>query len=235
MNRKAVITGATKGIGRAIAEIFAQNGFDLFVCARTTDDLDQMAAYWAKEFPACKLYTYALDLKDKTAIADFSKVISEKGKRVDVLVNNAGVYLPGNMTEEKEGQLEELIQTNVYSAYYVTRHLLPLMLPHKHGHIFNMCSIASLAAYPDAGSYSVSKFALLGFSKVLREEMKTKGLRVTAVLPGNTWSDAWKGATLPADRIMKAEDVAKAIWGCYALSDSAVVEELLIRPQLGDL
>jgi short-subunit dehydrogenase len=98
-----------------------------------------------------------------------------------------------------------------------------------------MCSIASIMAYPNGGSYTISKFALLGFSKCLREEMKTKGIKVTAILPGATWSDSWRGADFPEKRLMEAIDIAKAVWSCYNMSDSAVVEELLIRPQLGDL
>jgi NADP-dependent 3-hydroxy acid dehydrogenase YdfG len=123
----------------------------------------------------------------------------------------------------------------LYSAYYLTRALLPMMLPRRDGHIFNMCSIASIMAYPNGGSYTISKFALLGFSKVLREEMKTKGIKVTAILPGATWSDSWAGADYPPERLMQADDIAKTIWAAYNLSDSAVVEELVIRPQLGDL
>ena len=98
-----------------------------------------------------------------------------------------------------------------------------------------MCSVASILAYPNGGSYSISKFALLGFSKVLREELKTQGIKVTAILPGATWSDSWQGVDFPEDRLMQASDIALAVWSAYNLSRAAVVEELLIRPQLGDL
>jgi NADP-dependent 3-hydroxy acid dehydrogenase YdfG len=98
-----------------------------------------------------------------------------------------------------------------------------------------MCSIASVAAYPNGGAYSISKFALLGFSKNLREEMKKKGVKVTAILPGAAWSDSWRGADFPENRLMQASDIAKTVWACYDLSDAAVVEEILMRPQLGDL
>ena len=98
-----------------------------------------------------------------------------------------------------------------------------------------MCSVASIKAYPNGGSYAISKFALLGFTKCLREELKDKGVKVTAILPGATWSDSWAGVDLPQERLMPASDIADIIWGTYVLSDVAVVEELLIRPQLGDL
>lgn len=234
-HKTAVVSGATKGLGRAIAEIFAQNGFDLCVCARTKADLTAMEEDWATRFPQQKLYTYPVDMSKRAAVQAFGAFVCETFPKLDVLVNNAGVFLPGKISEEPEGVLESQLETNLYSAYHLTRAVLPVMLPQRSGHIFNMCSIASFMAYPNGGSYSISKFALLGFTKVLREEMKPRGLKVTAIMPGAAWSDSWAGVDLPYERLMQASDVAKAIWGCYDMSDSAVVEELVLRPQLGDL
>lgn len=235
MGKNVVVSGATKGLGRAIAEIFAANGFDLCVCARTEADLQTMRKEWEERFPGVVLHTFPADLSKKSETMEFAGFVRKTWDRLDVLVNNAGIYLPGGVSDEREGTLETLLETNLYSAYHLTRAMLPLMLPHRSGHIFNMCSVASILAYPNGGAYSISKFALLGFSKCLREEMKTTGIKVTAILPGATWSDSWHGADFPADRLMQASDIAGAVWGCYNLSDAAVVEELLIRPQLGDL
>ena len=234
-NKTAVITGATKGLGRAIAEIFAQHGFDLCVCARTKTDLEAMKEDWARHFPNQKLYTAPVDMSKKAAVQAFGEFVCETFPKLDVLVNNAGVFLPGKISEELDGTLETQLETNLYGAYHLTRAVLPVMLPQRSGHIFNICSIASFMAYPNGGSYSISKFALLGFSKVLREEMKPRGLKVTSIMPGAAWSDSWAGADLPYERLMQSTDVAKAIWGCYDMSDAAVVEELVLRPQLGDL
>jgi len=109
------------------------------------------------------------------------------------------------------------------------------MISEKKGHIFNICSVASITAYPNGGSYSISKFALLGMSKVLREELKASGIKVTAVLPGATWSASWAGVDLPEERLMKASDIADSIYAASLLSPAAVIEEIIIRPQLGDL
>lgn len=103
------------------------------------------------------------------------------------------------------------------------------------GHIFNICSVASLKAYSNGGSYSISKFALYGLTQNLREELKTFGVKVTAVLPGATWSNSWAGADLPDERLMDALDIAKCIFNAAQLSPAACVEEIIIRPQLGDL
>jgi short-subunit dehydrogenase len=230
-----VITGATKGLGRAIAATFAANGFDLFVCARTATDLKAMQAHWAKTYPNRQLFAHTVDLSKKDEVLSFAAAVRRECSQLDVLVNNAGLFLPGAVTEEADGALEQMIEINLYSAYHLTRALLPVMRPHRQGHIFNMCSIASQFAYPDGGSYTIAKFALLGFSKALREELKTAGIKVTALLPGATWTASWEGSGFPAERLIQAEDVAKTVWAAYQLSDSAVVEELVIRPQLGDL
>ncbi|MBN8680335.1 MAG: SDR family oxidoreductase [Chitinophagales bacterium] len=235
LHKTAVISGATKGLGRAIAEIFAENGFDLCVCARTQADLDAMLVDWSQQFPERKLHVFAADMSKKPEVQEFGGFVRSVFSHIDALINNAGVFLPGRISEEQEGTLETQIETNLYSAYHLTRSLLSVMKPQGHGHIFNMCSIASFMAYPNGGSYSISKFALLGFSKVLREEMKPHGLKVTSIMPGAAWSDSWAGVDLPYERLMQASDVAKAVWGCYNMSDAAVVEELILRPQLGDL
>lgn len=232
---KAVITGATKGIGRAIAENLAAAGYDLAVCARNAASLEAMKADFAKKFPKITILTQVTDVRDKNQLIAFATKITNCWSMVDILVNNAGVFTPGSIHQEPDGLFEQLMETNLYSAYYLTRALIPLMLKQKRGHIFNMCSIASLKAYPNGGSYTISKFALLGFSKVLREELQTKGIKVTAILPGATWTDSWAGVTLPESRLMQAQDIAKALLAATQLSPSAVIEEIVMRPQLGDL
>ena len=230
---KVIITGATKGIGRAIANLFAQEGADLAVCSRTAADLTAFETDLKKKYPSIEIISQVVDMSKKAAVLEFAANIQSKWENIDVLVNNAGVFLPGEIVKEADGALEQMIETNLYSAYYLTRALLPAMKAKSH--IFNMCSIASIIAYPNGGSYSISKFALLGFSKVLREELKEQQIKVTAILPGATWSASWAGVDLPESRLMQATDIAKAILGAWKMGPSAVVEEIVIRPQLGDL
>jgi NADP-dependent 3-hydroxy acid dehydrogenase YdfG len=109
------------------------------------------------------------------------------------------------------------------------------MITQKRGHIFNMSSVAALKAYPMGGSYSISKYALEGFSKNLRAEMMPYGIKVTTINPGATMSDSWKGSGISPERIMEADDIAAVIWNAYQLSPQAVVEEIVLRPLLGDL
>ena len=224
MKKTVVISGGSKGIGEAIALHFAKEDFNLAICARTEDDLEKIKK---------KLLTISPNID--VFIKSFAEDVLKRFKIIDVLVNNAGTYVGGNIYNEEEGVLEHLIETNLYSAYHLTRGFLPSMIDAKNGHIFNMCSVASLIAYPNGGSYSISKFALLGFSKCLREELKDKNIKVTSIMPGATWSDSWAGVDLPKERLMPASDIAKMIWGAYDLSKVGVVEDLVIRPILGDL
>ena len=235
MNRKAVITGATKGIGRAIAEALATEGYDIAVCSRHEDDLKAMQEDFSIRFPRTRLIYQVVDVSHKTHIFNFAQYIEDEWNRVDVLVNNAGVFLPGVIHEEDDAALETMMQTNLYSAYHLTKKVLPMMLSQNKGYIFNMCSVASEKAYPNGGSYSISKFALLGFSKNLREELKPKGIKVTSILPGATWSDSWAGFEGPEERLMQARDVAEVVLAALRMSASAVMEDIVLRPQLGDL
>jgi short-subunit dehydrogenase len=155
--------------------------------------------------------------------------------RIDVLVNNAGLFDPGSVYNEPDGTLEHMMAVNLYSAYHVTRSVIQHMMEQKSGHIFNMCSIASLKAYPNGGAYSISKYALAGFSTNLREEMKPFGIKVTAVYPGAAYTDSWEGSGVDPKRIMQAGDIAQMIYAASQLSAQACVEDIILRPQLGDL
>lgn len=230
-----IITGASKGIGKACATYFAENNCNLAICARNMEHLNELKTSLLKINPALIVYIESVDVKDKVALKAFGANALNKLGKIDVLINNAGVYTPGNVLEEDEGALEHLIETNLYSAYHLTKVIAPSMVEKNSGHIINLCSIASLIALPNGGSYSISKFALQGFTKVLREELKNKGVKVTSIMPGATWSASWEGVELPDERLMKSVDIAKVIWQCTQLSEAACVEEILIRPQLGDL
>lgn len=230
-----IVTGATKGLGRAIAERFAADGNHLIVCARSKNELDIMKTDVLSRFANATITTEVVDMGDKTAVQQFAQSILDAGVVPDVIVNNAGSFIPGSVHNEEDGTIEKMIEVNLYSAYHLTRVLLPKMMEAKKGHIFNMCSIASLNAYANGGSYSISKFALLGFSKNLREEMKPYGIKVTAVLPGATMTASWEGSGIDPKRIMEVSDVAEMVYAASKLSPQAVMEEIILRPQLGDL
>ena len=231
----SIITGASKGLGRAIAEKFAANGYDLILTSRDPVALATAAGQLASRYPSVAIRTKTADLGDKEQAQQFGRWVLESGASIDVLVNNAGQFIPGSVADEAEGVLEQLIAVNLYSAYHLTRTLLPRMMARKTGHIFNICSIASLKAYSNGGAYSISKFALAGFSANLREEMKTHGIKVTTVYPGAAYTDSWAGSGVDPERIMAAADIAGMVFAATGLSRQATVEEIVLRPQLGDL
>jgi short-subunit dehydrogenase len=235
MRKLIVVTGGSQGIGRAILEKFAAEGFDAVTCSRHTPDLESMKSQIEKINPGSKIFYRKADLSVKEEAISFALYVLSLGRPVDVLVNNAGYFVPGEISDEPEGNLEQMIGANLYSAYHTTRGLVSQMKTMRAGHIFNMCSIASFQAYKNGGSYAISKFALLGFSKCLREELKGYNIRVTAVMPGATKTRSWEGAGLPDERFIEVRDVADAVYGAYALSPRSVVEEIIIRPQQGDI
>ena len=231
---QVVITGASQGIGYSIAETFAQAGYTLLICSKTELRLTAAAEQLKNKYPAATIHSKVADLSSLQECQAFCKWCLGFGTP-SILINNAGFFLPGNIMDEEQGQLETQMAANLYSAYHTTRALLPAMIQKGTGHIFNICSIASLQAYPQGGSYSISKFALDGFSKNLRVELQDKGIKVTGVYPGATYTNSWAGSGVATSRIMEAEDIAKMIYAAAHLSPQAVVEDIVMRPQLGDL
>jgi short-subunit dehydrogenase len=230
-----VVTGASKGLGKAIAEKFAAHGHTLLLTSRNPDALESSANALRSVYGSDKVFAKPFDLSSKVEANACGDWINSTGMPVDVLVNNAGLFVMGTVSEEADGVMEDMMNVNFYSAYHLTRKLLPAMKARRSGHIFNICSIASTAAYKYGGSYSVSKFALLGFSKNLRLDCMPHGIKVTAILPGATLSDSWQGFDNSEKRIMEASDVAATVFAATQLSVQAVVEEIVMRPQLGDL
>jgi short-subunit dehydrogenase len=232
---KIVITGASRGLGFSMAEAFAVDGHDLYLTS-----LNEVKLYKALEslmgrFPDQVIKAKPFDLGTKQGALDFGNWVLGLGAEPDILINNAGTFQPGRVIDEPEDQLENMLQVNLLSAYHLTRVLLPSMMKRKSGHIFNISSIAALQAYPNGGSYSISKFALTGFSKNLREELKPYSIKVTCIYPGAVYTDSWAGSGVKPDRIIKPSDIADTILQISKLSPQALVEELVIRPLAGDL
>jgi len=230
-----IITGASRGFGKSIAEKFANHGHHLYLCSRNEVNLYKTMEELMTKFPGVTIKAKPFDLSQKQSTIDFGNWILSLGIQIDVLINNAGQFIPGSVYNEEDGVLEKMLSVNLNSAYHLTRTLLPSMMQQKSGHIFNICSIASLDAYPNGGAYSISKFALLGFSRNLRHEMIPHGIKVTAVLPGAAMTDSWEGFDNSQHRIMEAGDISDMIYASTQLSKQAVVEDIILRPQLGDL
>lgn len=227
-------------MGKALALLFAEHGHSLLLSARNALTLEKTAGEIQSLYPSVAIRYRSADLSTKDGAEEFGQWVLDQGTSIDILINNAGNFVPGSVYNEPEGALDQMLSLNLYAAYHLTRKLLPKMMQQSdaggsRGHIFNICSIAALKAYANGGAYSISKYALNGFSKNLREELKPYLIKVTTVFPGAVLTDSWGDFDNSTGRIMLPEDIAKMIFAASSLSPQACVEEILIRPLLGDL
>jgi short-subunit dehydrogenase len=225
-----VITGASKGIGRAIAFKLAQEGYNLALCARSFNDLQSLKSALLQVCPNVNIYLEALDCADLSALRSFAKQAQAELGFINVLINNVGQYLPGTILEEADDALALQMQTNVYPAYTLSKFFGKEMRSRKSGNIINICSIASLNVVIEAASYSVTKVALLGLTTILREELQSSGVKVSAILPGATYTSSWEGTQVPPEKFIQPEDVAQAVWTCLSLSPGATINQLILNP-----
>lgn len=229
-----VITGASQGIGQAIAEAFAaEPNARLALLARNEAKLQHVAERC--EALGATTAIYRCDVTQDADITLAAHAILGTWGAPDVLVNNAGVFRPGSVRETPPDAFRDDVAVNLTSAFVVTQAFLDAMIAQGQGTIFYLASVASLRAYAGGAAYCVAKHGLLGLARSVREETKAHGLRVTALLPGATLTPSWDGVDLPAERFMPAEDIARTVLDVYHLSPRTVVEEVLLRPQLGDI
>ena len=233
-NKNIIITGASRGLGKSIAEIFAANGYNLYLTAMHEGRLYKTLEELLNKYSSLTIKAKPFDLSKKSQAKEFGQWCLQNCSP-DILVNNAGSFAGASVYNEEDGALEEMIETNLYSAYHLTRVILPEMINKKSGHIFNISSIAGLKAYPGGGSYSISKFAIHGFSVNLREELKSYNIKVTTVFPGAAYTDSWAASGIDRKRFMEAEDIAKMVYTASQLSVQACAEDIILRPQLGDI
>lgn len=211
-NKNALITGAGKGIGKAVAIALAKEGVNVILVARTQSDLDQVAQE-----------VNALGVKSLTLIADVANINSvntavEKAlsefKTIDILINNAGIAAFGKFLELEPEAWERIIQVNLMGTYYATRAVLPNMIERKTGDIINISSTAGLSGNALTSAYSASKFAVLGLTESLMQEVRKYNIRVTALTPSTVATDMAKELKLTdgnPDKVMQADDMAELI------------------------
>lgn len=229
-----VVTGASQGIGRAIAEAFAtEDGARVALVARTRSKLEAVAENCRAQ--GGEALVVPTDVADEAAVKDMAETVHDEWGVPDVLVNNAGIFRYAPIDELTLEGFREQIDVNLTGAFAVTQAFLPAMRERGQGHLFYMGSVASIMAYPGNAGYCAAKHGMRGLARVVREETKDEGLRVTAVLPGATWTSTWDGIDLPEERFMPPEDIARAVVEAYHLSDRTVLEELILRPQEGDV
>ncbi len=230
-----LITGASQGIGAAIAKVFAKEmpRVRLALVARHAGNLTKTARACTKL--GATEETFTCDVADEIAVEALEAAVTKRFETVDVLINNAGVFVAAPFVDTPVAEFDRIVATNLRSAFLMTRAFVPAMIKRKQGDVFFMSSIAGLGAYPNSAAYCAAKFGVTGLAKVLRAETREYGVRVCCVYPGATWSPSWSESGVAEERIMPAADVARAFFDVYRLGRNTVVEEIVLRPQLGDL
>jgi len=231
----AIITGATKGMGRAIAIAFAKEGINLAVCSRNEKDLGVFKQELQQINPQLKVVTMVADGSVKEQLLNFASVAEDQLGFINIVVNSLGMFEPISILDESEAAFDKQLNTNLMPTYHLYRFFGKKMIAKREGHIFTICSVAAFDPIPTAGSYSVTKFALLGLSKTMRAEMQPHNVKVTAVIPGSTLTNSWEGTTINKNKFVLPEDIASAIVNIFKMSTGANVDEIIIRPSTGQV
>jgi NADP-dependent 3-hydroxy acid dehydrogenase YdfG len=232
---RVLITGASQGIGAAIARVFATEipGVRLALVARNAKNLRAVAAACVRL--GAEAAIFECDVTDENAVAAMAKTVTRSFGAVDVLINNAGKFTGAPLVDLSVAAFDEMVAVNLRSAFLVTRAFVPAMMRRKSGDVFFMSSIAGRQAYPNGAGYGAAKFGVAGLAQVLRSETNNCGVRVCCVYPGAAWTPSWQSSGVREDRLMPANDVARAFLDIYRLSRRTVVEEIVLRPQRGDV
>jgi len=233
-DKVALITGGGSGIGLAMARTFAASGYSVVITGRDLNRLNVAA----RELSGTKsnVNSIACDVRDPTSVEKLFQEIGKRHSTIDVLINNAGVaHALAPVDQLPVETWKEVIDTNLTGTFLVTRAALALM--RSGGTIVNNLSVAALQPFAHMSAYNASKFGALGFTHALREDLRTRGIRVVALLPGATnteiWSQFWPGA--PREKMISAETVAQAVLHAVSTPADTAIEEIRIGPTAGVL
>jgi short-subunit dehydrogenase len=233
--QRALITGASSGIGKATAIAFAQQGVDLALVSRNSDKLSAVAEAVAAHGVKAAIYPIDLSVVHQvqgaiaSAIADFGPL--------DCLINNAGMGYTNDLIDTPLADWQRVLDLNLTSVFQCIQAVLPSMRQQHHGTIINVASVAGHQTFPNWGAYCVSKFGLVALSKTLAQEERSHGIRVVTVSPGSVNTPIWDTDTVQADfdrsQMLTPEIVAQSILHAALLPEQAVIEELLLMPNVG--
>lgn len=227
------VTGSSRGIGKAAALQFAARGAHVVVSARSDEAINDFVV----EMNAAGDSAIAIhcDVTKETEVIALVANVKKTWGPVDVLVNNAGIGIFKNILKLREDEWDAMMNVNLKGAFLCSQAVLPDMIERQSGQIINVVSVAGRQPYANSGGYCASKYGMLGFNDVLRLENRKHGVKVTAVLPGATSTDIWGDAEVDHNAMMEADDAAKAIVSVCEADESVMIEELVLRPQGGDL
>jgi len=224
-----VITGASRGIGRACAERFAAAGCPVLAIARGRADLLAMGTYWDEHFPTSQLVTFSADLCTPAGCQATALFLRARKYAVTALINNVGAYQAGGLLAETD-IFERFVHLNLLAAHRISRTLLPGMVANGAGHLITIGSVGAEDFAPHMTAYCASKYALHGWHRALVTELSGTGVRTTLLVPGATLTSAWKDEDYDAKRILAPDRVADAAWYAFSAPVGTDVTELELRP-----
>lgn len=225
----AIVTGASRGIGRALAVGLAESGYKLALVARDEVALESVRTEIRGIDPGIAASCHPLDVTDAAAVGELVSGLAAAHEAIDVLVNNAGQFRPGSIEADIE-DLDAVVGTNLKGAFLMLKAVVPVMKAQKRGHIINLSSIAGKWGYAGYGIYAASKFALQGLTESLYKEMLEHGVKVTAICPNwvATEMAVAAGGTLPAEDMIQLDDLVKTVSWLLGLSKAACPREVVI-------
>ncbi len=227
-NNVAIVTGASRGIGLAIATELAGLGYSLGLVSRSSAEIESASREILKQFPEVKIVTSAFDVTDGVSAENFVKLVSSELGIVSVLVNNAGDYRLGTSSMPID-ELQQLMDVNFIAATRFVHAVLPAMKKLGRGYIFNIASVCGVEAYGDVGSYCASKFALVGYSSSLTQELAPMGIKVTAICPSWVNTRIASGSSKKPEEMIQPGDLAATIRYLLGLGHSASIREIVIH------
>lgn len=232
-NHSIVITGASRGIGRRIAQAFArETDYALLLIARTKSELKETQTI-CRNIGGNHVCIDALDAADPKIVEKLK--LPEDFPTPKIIINNAGSFLLKLLEKTTHEELTQQIQSNLYSAVNITNRFLDNLKSKSNGLVINICSVGSVEGLKDSGAYSASKHALLGYTRSLRKELIETKVGVTAINLGQTQSTSWEGSLIDRDLLINPDDVARIILNLTRLTPRTVVEEILVKPQHGEV
>ncbi|MDP5337891.1 MAG: SDR family oxidoreductase [Nodularia sp. (in: cyanobacteria)] len=235
--RRALITGASSGIGKATALAFAKAGIDVALVSRSLDKLETVAQ--AARHTGVTAKAYAVDLANVTQVKAKIEAIALDFGGIDILVNNAGIAYTANLSETPLEDWQQVINLNLTSVFQCMMGILPGMRDRHTGTIINVASIAAKQPFPGWGAYSVSKASIMVLSQTLAQEERAHGIRVTAICPGAVNTELWDTKTVQSNfdrsKMLTPEVVAQSILYAALLPQQAVIDELTLMPSAGAL
>ncbi len=228
------ITGASSGIGKAAAKEFAAVGCNVFVSARRISELDRLKDELGELGE--RVFIFPCNVASSTNVEQTVKKISSEFK-IDCLVNNAGITSFKFAEDNSTNEINDIIGTNLLGSIYTIKSVLPHFIENNNGTIINILSVVVKKVFTKSSAYAASKMGLLGYSDSLREEVRKHNIRVINVIPGATETSMWAQDVRKkySERMLQPESIARTIVSAYLQKDKLVTEEILIRPQEGDL